>query len=60
MEFSGNNNIIYKNRVKSIASGAEGFYGNLKISEDEKDAAVSGLRPVSPDGLPYIGRNLKI
>ena len=56
MEFSGNNNIVHKNRVESIARGAEGFYEGLEITDQEKASATSGLRPVSPDGLPFIGR----
>ena len=56
MEFSGNNTLIRKPRVLAIANSAESYYKNLKISEEDRAAAVSGLRPVSPDGLPFIGR----
>ncbi|MFD2098783.1 NAD(P)/FAD-dependent oxidoreductase [Flagellimonas iocasae] len=56
MEFSGINDIIRKERVEAIAKGAENFYKGLKISKEDKDNAQCGLRPVSPDGLPYIGR----
>ncbi len=56
MEFSGINDNIRKNRVEAIAKGAERFYGGLKISREAKDHAKCGLRPVTPDGLPYIGR----
>lgn len=56
MEFSGINNIIRKERVEAIAKAATGFYPDIKINEEEKAAAQSGLRPVSPDGLPYIGK----
>ncbi len=56
MEFSGINNIIRKERVEAIAKGAEHYYKGLKISEEDKNSAQCGLRPVSPDGLPYIGR----
>ena len=59
MEFSGSNTLVRKNRVEAIARGAEGFYKNLKITDEEKNKAVSGLRPVSPDGLPFIGRTSK-
>ena len=55
MELSGNNTLIRKERVNAIAAAAEAYYPGLKISQAEKDAASSGLRPVSPDGLPYIG-----
>jgi len=56
MEFSGINSIIRKGRVEAIAKGAEHYYKGLKISEKDKSHAQCGLRPVSPDGLPYIGR----
>jgi len=56
MEFSGINNIIRKERVEAIAKGAEHYYKGLKISEADKNNAQCGLRPVTPDGLPYIGR----
>jgi D-amino-acid dehydrogenase len=56
MEFSGNNSIIRTNRVEAIANSVKNFYTNIKITEDEKKATRSGLRPVSPDGLPYIGK----
>lgn len=56
MEFSGHNHHIRPQRVKAIARAAENYYPNLKISEMEIAAAQCGLRPVSPDGLPYIGK----
>lgn len=55
MEFSGINHTIHKERVEAVAKGAEDFYGGLKISKQPKQKAKCGLRPVSPDGLPYIG-----
>ncbi|MCJ7465554.1 MAG: FAD-dependent oxidoreductase [Maribacter sp.] len=57
MEFSGINDLIRKERVRAIVKGAESFYPELKINETEMEAARTGLRPVSPDGLPYIGRS---
>ncbi len=59
MEFSGINTIIRKERVDAIARAATNFYPDIKINEEEKMSAQSGLRPVSPDGLPYIGRSSK-
>lgn len=56
MEFSGINHRIRKERVTAIARAAEAYYPGLAITTAEKDAAQCGLRPVSPDGLPYIGR----
>jgi D-amino-acid dehydrogenase len=57
MEFSGINDIIRKQRVEAIARAASEFYPDIQISEEEKGDAKSGLRPVSPDGLPYIGKS---
>jgi D-amino-acid dehydrogenase len=57
MEFSGNNSIIRSNRVEAIANSVKNYYTNIEITGEEKGAARSGLRPVSPDGLPYIGKS---
>ena len=57
MEFSGINKHIRKERVEAIAQSAKQYYPELEITKEEKAAAKSGLRPVSPDGLPYIGRS---
>ncbi|MBA4743793.1 MAG: FAD-dependent oxidoreductase [Muricauda sp.] len=56
MEFSGINHTIRKERVEAIAKGVEGYYNGFQIPEKAKNNAKCGLRPVSPDGLPYIGR----
>jgi len=56
MEFSGINTTIRKERVLAIANAAASYFPGVKISKEEIDAAKSGLRPVSPDGLPYIGK----
>lgn len=60
MEFSGINTIIRKERVAAIANAVTQYYPGIKINEEEKSAAQSGLRPISPDGLPYIGKGNKI
>jgi len=57
MEFSGINDTISKQRVEAIAKATTDFYPDLIINETEKADAKSGLRPVSPDGLPYIGQS---
>lgn len=56
MEFSGINDKIRKERVQAIANGAKRFYEGLKIPSEDVNNAECGLRPVSPDGLPYIGK----
>ena len=56
MEIAGINNKININRVKAIAKAAHTFYPNVTITKQEMDDVACGLRPVSPDGLPFIGR----
>ncbi len=56
MELSGINHNINGKRVRAIANAAMGYYNGLEITEVEMEDAQCGLRPVSPDGLPYIGR----
>ena len=57
MEFSGINDIINKERVEAIAKAVKEFYPEIEINTEEIAKAKSGLRPVSPDGLPYIGKS---
>ena len=59
MEIGGINHKINPKRVNAIANAAEEFYPNVKINQQEKEAAKCGLRPLSPDGLPYIGKSSK-
>lgn len=59
MEIAGINHRINKVRVEAIANAATRYYPNLKLTQEEKDNAACGLRPVSPDGLPYIGKSKK-
>lgn len=56
MEFSGNNDKILIKRVEGIYNSVKIFYPGLKIAFPPKDKIWTGLRPVSPDGLPYIGK----
>lgn len=54
MELSGINNEIRPQRVSAIRSGG---YRYLATSERMQELETwSGLRPIPPDGLPYIGR----
>ena len=56
MEISGINNNVLVNRMKGIYDSAKDFYPGLKIDFPPTDKIWFGLRPVTPDGLPYIGR----
>ncbi|APG65382.1 amino acid dehydrogenase [Tenacibaculum todarodis] len=59
MEIAEINHKINLTRVEAIANAAKSFYNNLDILEVEKALADCGLRPCSPDGLPYIGKSSK-
>ncbi|MFK8058468.1 MAG: NAD(P)/FAD-dependent oxidoreductase [Polaribacter sp.] len=59
MEIDTINHNINPIRVKAIANAAEQFYPNLKMNQEEIAQAKCGLRPLSPDGLPYIGKSSK-
>lgn len=56
MEISGINEKILPNRMKGIYESVKRFFPGLKIDPPPVDKIWSGLRPVTPDGLPYIGR----
>ncbi|WP_340064971.1 NAD(P)/FAD-dependent oxidoreductase [Ascidiimonas aurantiaca] len=56
MEFSGYNHFIRKERVLAIAKAAGNYYKDLTIPVSDIENAKCGLRPVTPDGLPYIGK----
>lgn len=56
MELAGLSENIRKERVEAIANAASKFYKNVSLSEEEKENAAYGFRPVSPDGLPFIGK----
>lgn len=59
MEIAGINDNVNKVRVEAIAKAVSSYYPELSVNEEEKQEATSGLRPLSPDGLPYIGRSDK-
>lgn len=56
MELSGINNKVLVKRMQGIYDSALNFYPGLKIDFPPADKIWSGLRPVTPDGLPYIGK----
>jgi len=59
MEIAGISDTINPVRVKAIAKAAQDYYQDMSITQEEIEDASSGLRPLSPDGLPYIGRTQK-
>ena len=57
MEIAGINNAIRMNRVQAIAQASSQYYQGIAIAEEDQEQAHCGLRPLSPDGLPFIGRH---
>lgn len=53
MEISGLDLSINKNRVKGIVDAINGYYPEMNVRFPKH--IWRGLRPCSPDGLPYIG-----
>ena len=59
MEIAGIDHKVNIKRVRAISRAATQYYPNIKLTEEEINSAACGLRPVTPDGLPYIGRSDK-
>ena len=57
MEIAGIQHHIRKNRVHAIAAAAKEYYLGLEISQKTIAETQCGLRPLSPDGLPFIGKH---
>ncbi|MEQ8363758.1 MAG: FAD-dependent oxidoreductase [Cyclobacteriaceae bacterium] len=60
MEITGVNHKISMNRVKGIVESIPKYYPEMKVDVPPKEKVWHGLRPCSPDGLPYIGRSKQI
>ncbi|MEJ7823007.1 MAG: FAD-dependent oxidoreductase, partial [Chitinophagaceae bacterium] len=56
MELSGINETILPKRMKGIYESVKQFYPGLQIQLPPAEKIWHGLRPVTPDGLPYIGK----
>jgi D-amino-acid dehydrogenase len=59
MEISGLNSPQLIKRAQAIYKAALTYYPGLDVQFPEPNKIWSGLRPLSPDGLPYIGRHSK-
>ena len=59
MELTGHSNNILPKRVTAIYTAVKKYFPSLNISEPQPEKAWYGYRPVTPDGLPYIGRHHK-
>ena len=59
MEIAGLNEDINPVRVRGIIAAAAKYYPEFEPSDFDGVAPWRGLRPCSPDGMPYIGRTAK-
>jgi D-amino-acid dehydrogenase len=59
MELSGHSDNILPKRVMALYSAFKKYYPAMNIPEPDIPKAWFGYRPVTPDGLPYIGRHSK-
>jgi D-amino-acid dehydrogenase len=56
LEVAGTDLTVNMNRVRGIVQGINNYYPEIEVQLPKKEKVWSGLRPCSPDGLPYIGR----
>jgi len=60
MEIIGVDHSINMRRVKGIVDSIPNYYPEMKVAIPKVENVWHGLRPCSPDGLPYIGRSKRI
>ena len=56
MEMAGTDESITPRRVRGITRAFPDYFPSFSENDFAEVKAWSGLRPVSPDGMPYIGR----
>jgi D-amino-acid dehydrogenase len=56
MEIAGTDLSVNPNRVRGIVQAINNYYPDITVNMPELQNVWRGLRPCSPDGLPYIGR----
>jgi D-amino-acid dehydrogenase len=59
MEIAGLNEDISPVRVRGIIAAATKYYPEFEPSDFDGVAPWRGLRPCTPDGMPYVGRTAK-
>ena len=57
MEISGLHSPTLVKRAQAIMAGAKAYYPKLDVTFPGPDKIWHGYRPLSPDGLPYLGRH---
>lgn len=56
LEIAGTDLTVNPNRVRGIVQSIHQYYPELRVAMPATETVWRGLRPCSPDGLPYIGR----
>lgn len=59
MELGALNHTVNSNRVRGIVNSIAQYYPNFNIEQLKTEQVWAGLRPCSPDGMPYIGTHPK-
>ncbi len=59
MEISGLNSPVLIKRAEAIFNASKKYYPSLNVQFPAPEKIWYGLRPLTPDGLPYIGRHRK-
>jgi D-amino-acid dehydrogenase len=57
MELSGHSDNILPKRVRAVYDAFGKYYPSLSLPEPDTNRAWYGYRPVTPDGMPYIGKH---
>ncbi|MDD3179174.1 MAG: FAD-dependent oxidoreductase [Opitutaceae bacterium] len=56
LDLSGVNTVVRPERVRQIIESVPRYFPDFRAEDFAEARPWCGLRPVSPDGLPYIGR----
>jgi D-amino-acid dehydrogenase len=56
MELSGLDSSVNMRRVRALLKSVPAYLGGVDPAQLEHGEIWAGLRPCSPDGLPFIGR----
>jgi D-amino-acid dehydrogenase len=59
MEIAGLNEDINPVRIRGIVKAVPSYYPKFKVEDFDGIQPWRGLRPVSPDGMPYLGRSAR-
>ncbi len=60
MEITGIDHAINMNRVRGIVNSISRYYPEMNVALPKPADVWHGLRPCSPDGLPYIGQSSRL